>query len=50
MEPEGAGEGGEKGKHFTHTVEIREGASAELPLWIFNFWPYGQLRAIRGKK
>ena len=26
-----------------------EGASDQFPIWIFNFWPYGQLRAIRGK-
>ena len=30
-------------------VDITEGASAQFPTWIFNFWPYGQLRAVRGK-
>ena len=38
---------------FTGTVEhqvvITEGASVQFPIKIFNFWPYGQLRAVRGK-
>ena len=27
-------------------VDTTEGASAQLPIWIFKFWPYGQLRAV----
>ena len=26
-----------------------EGASAQLQIWIFKFWPYGQLRAVLKK-
>ena len=32
-----------------HKVYKTEGASDQFPIWIFNFWPYGQLRAVRGK-
>jgi len=32
-----------------HKVDITEGASAQFPTWIFNFRPYGQLRAVRKK-
>ena len=32
-----------------HKVDITEGASARFPTWIFNFRPYGQLRAEREK-
>ena len=32
-----------------HKVDITEGASAWFPTWIFNFWPNGQLRAVRHK-
>ena len=32
---------------FHHRVDITEGASAQFPTWIFNFRPYGQLRAVR---
>ena len=32
-----------------HKVDITEDASAQVPIWIFNFWPYWQLRAVRGK-
>ena len=31
-----------------YKVDITEGASAQFPTWIFNFGPYGQLRAVRG--
>ena len=31
-------------KDYYHNVNITEGASAQFPIWIFNFWPYGQLR------
>jgi hypothetical protein len=34
-------------KGRNHKVDIAEGASAKLPKNIFNFWPYGQLRAVR---
>ena len=37
-------------KHsFDHKVDKTEGASDQFPIWIFNFWPYGQLRAVMGK-
>ena len=26
-------------------VDKTEGASDQFPIWIFNFWPYGQPRA-----
>ena len=29
-----------------HKVDKTEGASDQFPIWIFNFWPYGQPRAI----
>jgi hypothetical protein len=32
-----------------HKVNKTEGASDQFPIWIFNFWPYGKLRAVRGK-
>ena len=32
-----------------HKVDTTEGASAQFPIWIFNFWPYGQLRAVLKK-
>ena len=28
----------------SHKVDITEGASVQFLIWIFNFWPYGQLR------
>ena len=38
-------------KHSTkvtsvHNVNIIEGASVQFQIWIFNFWPYGQLRRV----
>ena len=36
----------------THQSVIRsrlEILSYHFPIWYFNFWPYGQLRAVRGK-
>ena len=33
-----------------HKVEITKGASAQFPIWIINFWPYGQLAAVLKKK
>ena len=33
----------------SHKVDEKEDASDQFPIWIFNFRPYGQLRAIRGK-
>ena len=36
-------------KYCEHKVDITEGASAQFPIWIFNFWPYGQLRALLKK-
>ena len=30
-------------------VDTTEGASAQLPIWIFRFWPYWQLRAVLKK-
>ena len=30
-------------------VDKTEGASDQFPIWIFNFWPYGPLMALRGK-
>ena len=32
-----------------HRVDSTEGASAQFLTWISNFWPYGQLRAVRRK-
>ena len=34
---------------WVHKVNRTEGASDQFPMWIFNFWPYGQLRVVRGK-
>ena len=28
-------------------IDITESSSAQFPPWIFNFGPYGQLRAVR---
>ena len=36
--------------YSVHRVDITEGASAQFLTWIFNFWPYGQLRAVMEKK
>ena len=36
-------------KGYRHKVDKTEGASDKFPIWIFNFWPYGQLRAVREK-
>jgi hypothetical protein len=33
----------------SHKVEITEGALAKFLTWIFTFWPFGQLRAVKGK-
>ena len=30
-------------------VDKKDGASDQFPIWIFNFWPYGPLRAVRRK-
>ena len=30
-----------------HRVDITECSSAQFPTWIFNFWSYGQLRAVQ---
>ena len=30
-------------------INIIEGASDQSPIWIFNFWPYGQPRALQKK-
>ena len=37
---------------YKHKVDKTEGASDQFSIWIFNFWPYGQLRAVasKGKK
>ena len=32
-----------------HKEDITEGASAQFPIWIFNFWPHWQLRVILRK-
>jgi hypothetical protein len=39
-------------KYCEHKVDITESASAQFPIWIFNFWPHGrgQLRALLKKK
>ena len=34
---------------YTHRIDITESASAQFPTWIFNFGPYGHLRAVREK-
>ena len=34
---------------LNHKVDKTEGALDQFPIWIFMFWPYGQLRAVRGK-
>ena len=36
-------------KWSSHKVNITEGASAQFPTCIFNFGPYGQLKAVREK-
>ena len=33
----------------SHKIDKTEGTSDQFPIWIFNFWSYGQLRAVRGK-
>ena len=33
----------------SHKVNITEGASVQFPIWIFNFWSHGQLRAALKK-
>ena len=30
-----------------HRVNITESSSDQFPTWVFNFGPYGQLRAVR---
>ena len=30
-----------------HRVDITESSSAQFPTWIFNFGPYGQVKALR---
>ena len=35
---------------FHHKVDKTEGASEQFSIDIFNFLPYGQLRAVREKK
>ena len=32
---------------YMHRVDITESFSAQYPTWIFNFGPYGQLRAVK---
>ena len=32
-----------------HKIDITEVASDQFLIWIFNFWPYEQFRAVRGK-
>ena len=36
-------------KYCEYKVDITEGASAQFPMWISNFWPNGQLRALLKK-
>ena len=32
-----------------HKVDKTEGASDQFQIWIFNFWSYGHLMAVKGK-
>ena len=32
-----------------HKVDITGGASDQFLIWLFNMWPYGQLRAVLKK-
>ena len=32
---------------YMHSVDITESFSAQYPTWIFNFGPFGQLRAVK---
>ena len=34
---------------LANKVDKTETASDQLPIWIFNFWPYGQFRAVKRK-
>ena len=34
---------------LTHRLDITESASAQFPIWISNFGPYWQLRAVKEK-